>query len=91
MKVAVKVIQKSKIERTFAYNKEKFRELEIMQSLARSDCRSILKCLEVFSDNEMHYLVTEYMPHGDLAEHCRRSGTWPLPEQNAKIIFKQLA
>ena len=75
MKVAVKVIQKSKIERTFTYNKEKFRELEIMQNLARSDCRSILKCLEVFSDNEMHYLVTEYMPHGDLAEHCRRSGT----------------
>ena len=91
MKVAVKVIHKAKIDRTFTHNKEKFRELEIMQSLAQSESPFIVKCLEVFSDSEMYYLVTEYMPHGDLAEHCRRCGKWPLPEHKAKIIFKQLA
>ncbi len=62
-----------------------------MKELSQDECRNVVKCLEVFSDDEMYYLVTEYMPKGDLAEYCRRCDSWPLPEEEAKSIIKQMA
>lgn len=91
IKVAVKVTSKAKIEKTFDCNNEEFKELEVMKELTQEDCRNVVKCLEVFSDDEQHYLVTEYMPQGDLSQHLKTQGRWPLSEEEAKSIFKPLA
>ena len=90
IKVAVKVIQKSKIDAVFTKNKQAFEELAISEEMARNNCQNILELVEVFEDNMAYYVVTRFMPSGDLFNYVCQQQSQPLDEDHTKHIIKQV-
>ena len=77
-KVAVKVIQKGTIDKVYKRNKQQFEELEISKEMAHSDCKNILDLIEVFEDDMAYYVVSKFMPAGDLYRYICRQPSQPL-------------
>ena len=92
VQVAVKVIQKQTIDKVYKKNKQHFEELEISEEIARSetDCMNILELVEVFEDDMAYYVVTKFMPAGDLYNYICKQPDQPLDEEHTKVIIKQL-
>jgi len=40
--------------------------LKISEEMASVDCKNLLELIEVFEDSEAYYVVTRFMPYGDL-------------------------
>ena len=89
-KVAVKVIQKGTIDKVYKRNKQQFEELEISKEMAHSDCKNILDLIEVFEDDMAYYVVSKFMPAGDLYRYICRQPSQPLDEEHTKLIIKQV-
>ena len=90
VKVAVKVIQKGTIDKVYKKNKQHFEELEISKKIARSGCKNILELVEVFEDSVAYYVVTKFMPTGDLYNYICQQPNQPLDEEHTKVIIRQL-
>lgn len=60
---AVKLIHKSGLSDSQQSSKFMLTEIQILRSL---DHPNILKCFEIFEDDRMFYVATEYCPAGDL-------------------------
>ena len=89
-KVAVKVIQKGTVNKVYMRNKQQFEELEISKEMARSDCKNILELIEVFEDDMAYYVVSKFMPAGDLYRYICQQPSQPLDEEHTKLIIKQV-
>ena len=66
VKVAIKIISKGKIDRAFKVNDQVFQELKIMEEVSCGECPNILELIESFEDKDCFYIVTKFMPGGDL-------------------------
>ena len=51
------------------------------------NCNKMIKFIESFEDEESYYIVTKFMPAGDLYEYIRM-GQKPLDEEHAKLIIR---
>lgn len=89
--VAVKIISKAKIEKTFSKNGIEFMESELCEKLTQENCENLLRTLETFEDNEYYYIVTEFMQAGDLFKYICKQPDQPLDEEHAKSVIKQIA
>lgn len=47
-------------------NDQVFQELKIMEEVSCSECPNILELIESFEDKDCFYIVTKFMPGGDL-------------------------
>ena len=56
--VAIKVISKERIAKSFNCNNEVFQELEIMREVSQGNCPNILKLVETFEDETYFTCVT---------------------------------
>ena len=54
------------------------------------NCNKMIKFIESFEDEESYYIVTQFMPAGDLYEYIRKKNR-PLDEGHAKLIIRQVA
>jgi len=43
-----------------------------MKQVARSNCPNILELIETFEDNDCYYVVTKFMPAGDLFNYLNK-------------------
>lgn len=89
-KVAVKVIEKAKINSVYLKNKQTFEELSISEEMARENCSNILDLVEVFEDDQAFYVVTKFMPSGDLFNYICQQANQPLDEELAQHIIRQV-
>ena len=87
---AIKQIRKTVIERTFGVNEEQFVELEVLQLLTRSGTPNVLSALDSFESEDEIFIVTKYMPGGDLLSYLCTLDVQPLDEKKAKKIVRQL-
>jgi serine/threonine protein kinase len=95
VKVAVKSIDKAGIKRTFTANSQVFEEMAIMEKLARESCPNLLELVETFEDDEAYYVVSNYMPGGDLYRYAfgnpSESDSCPLSEARSRSIVRDIA
>ena len=89
-RVAVKVIQKRVIDKVYKRNKQNFEELAVSKEMARADCENIIELIEVFEDQLTHYVVTKFMPSGDLYNYICQQPSQPLDEEHTKLIIRQV-
>ncbi|CAD8091601.1 unnamed protein product [Paramecium primaurelia] len=84
--VAIKLIDSGKL-----WNAEDidlvFREAEVMKNLRHNNIVKILNCYTL--PNMQVVLIMEFLQGGDLVEYLQEKGG--LPEQEARIIFRQIA
>lgn len=66
MPVAVKIIQKNKINKVFGDAEASFCELILMEEVCQGQVANMLQLVESFEDASNYYTVTDYMPRGDL-------------------------
>ncbi len=71
-KVAIKMVDKSKISALFTQNGQMFQELEVLRSCTQSQCNGILPLIEHFEDSNHIFIVTKFMPGGDLLNYLMR-------------------
>ncbi len=72
--VAIKIINKEKIESAFKANGQKFIELELSQRMSKLNCDNLVKVFETFEDSENYCIVTELLQAGDLFKYvCQQS------------------
>ena len=69
VKVAIKVVDKSKIVRHFTTHGQMFQELEVLKLCTYGQCQSVLPLIEHFEDTHYLYIVTKFMPGGDLLNY----------------------
>lgn len=87
-KVAVKIIDKSKITGTLENAVE--REIEILKQLKHPN---IVALHDIFVDHKHYYLVMDYVPHGDLMDfllNAQAPDSPGLPEAMCQQIVKQV-
>lgn len=58
-----------------------------MQVVARHNCTNILELIETFEDNDFFYVVTKFMPAGDLFNFVSKQETLPLDENMTRRII----
>ena len=58
--------------------------------MARKNCPNILELVETFEDHIAYYVVTKFMPAGDLFNYICQQPKQPLEEEQTKSIIKQL-
>jgi len=73
-KVAIKVINKENTAKMFSGQMGQTGEVQIMQE-CNSDTSYILEMIESFEDAEAIYVVTKYMPAGDLLNYLVKQPT----------------
>lgn len=89
-KVAIKIISKARIENTFKVNGQDFQELEILDEVTNSECPNILELIESFEDKEHYYIVTKFMPAGDLYNFLSKQKSLPLNENLTRRLILQV-
>jgi len=72
VKVAIKFMAKQTINRVFTANGQPFSELEIIQECSLHRCPNILEFIEAFEDSQYLYIVTKFMPAGDLLNYLMK-------------------
>lgn len=84
--VAIKFIYKKKYKRnTFLY----LNEIEILKHLAKDGCKRTILCfIEAFEDNDIYYLVTEYVEGQSLTTYIK---TGSLTEKEEISLIVQIA
>ena len=91
LKVAIKFMSKEKIENFFTTRNQAFSELELLKETSSAQCPNILELLETFEDSQYFFVVTKFMPAGDLLNYLIKQSIQPLPEVQARLIIKQVA
>jgi len=91
VKVAIKLMAKQTINRVFTSNGQAFSELEVIQECSLAGCPNILEFIEAFEDSQYLYIVTKFMPAGDLLNYLMKQPIQPLPESHAKKIIRDVA
>ena len=61
-----------------------------MQELSSHDCPNVLELIESFEDSDCYYVVTKFMPAGDLFNFISKQEKLPLDEDLTKRIIKQV-
>lgn len=89
--VAIKIINKAKIESAFKENGQEFIELELSQRMSKLNCDNLVKVFETFEDEENYCIVTELLQAGDLFKYVCQQPDQPLTEDHAKNVIKQVA
>ena len=79
------------IDEVYTANNQVFEELDIMREVAYKSCPNILELQEVFEDEQLYYIATNYQPGGDLHNYLQKMQSIPLSEDHAKVIIKQVA
>ena len=72
VKVAIKLMAKQTINRVFTANGQPFSELEVIQECSQARCPNILEFIEAFKDPQYLYIVTKFMPAGDLLNYLMK-------------------
>jgi serine/threonine protein kinase len=90
MKVAIKLMAKHTINRIFSDNGQPFSELDIMLECSKAQCSNIIELIEGFEDPQYLYIVTKFVPAGDLLNYLVKQAIQPLPESHAKKIMLQI-
>lgn len=85
-KCAIKFIKKEAIRRIYGSKIDQFCEIEIFKSI-QSNGSNILRLYESFEDNEHFFLVTQFMPAGDLMSYLIKQNQQPLAERHVKKII----
>ena len=62
-----------------------------MQECAQSKCQNILELVETFEDHDKMYIVTKFMPAGDLLNYSIKQPSQPLTEASTRKIIVQVA
>ena len=62
----------------------------ISQEMARENNQNILELVETFEDSIAYYVVTKFMPTGDLFNYICQQKKQPLEEEHTKSIIRQL-
>ena len=91
MKVAIKVIKKTKIDGCFKANNEVFEELNVLKDITQAGCTNTLELIEHFQDQTQEYIVTKHMEGGDLFNFLVKQPNQPLFEDEALAIIRQIA
>ena len=73
-------MNKQTIERSFQHGplgagasaREPFQELEILRECTETRCMNILEHIETFQDAEHYFVVTKFMPAGDLLNYVMK-------------------
>ncbi len=81
---ALKIINKFNLDKNYSKNKL-YDEIKILKDI---DHPNIIKIFEFFEDNENYYMVTEYIPEGDLASQIERMNFFN--EEIVKILMFQI-
>lgn len=55
-----KIIDKARIEKTFAQIREPYAEIEVMKQVCRGQVHGLLNMLDYFEDSSHFYVVTKY-------------------------------
>ena len=61
-----------------------------MQEVSSHSCPNILELIETFEDNDCYYVVTKFMPAGDLFNFISKQETLPLNEELTKCVIGQV-
>ncbi|RKP00461.1 hypothetical protein CXG81DRAFT_13208, partial [Caulochytrium protostelioides] len=84
-RVALKCLDRSRIEREAGSSERVIREILLLRHLRHPNLN---RMLQVIQTKRMVYLVLEYEPNGDLLALIRRVGA--LSEDRARLIFREL-
>lgn len=93
VKVAIKLIEKKTIQKIMNHGQgdQTFEETEILKYCTDTFCANVLELIESFEDATHLYVVTKFMPAGDMLNYLMRQTEQPLSENFAKKLVKQLA
>jgi len=69
MKVAIKFTTKNTINRIFVGNGQSFSELEMLYECTSAQIPNIIELIEGFEDAQYLYIVTKFVPAGDLLNY----------------------
>ena len=58
-----------------------------MHELAANLCPNVLELIETFQDNDHYYVVTKFMPAGDLFNFISKQETLPLNEDLTRRLI----
>ena len=87
--MAIKTTQKERIQKSFG-KVHVFNELGVMEEVCRGQCPNMLELIETFEDDTLYYIVTKFMPSGDLLNHLLKRQTRPT-EENVKNIIREVS
>ena len=88
VKVAIKLMDKSVIARSFTANNEVFQELEIMRIASQARIPNVLELVEEFEDEKQFVMITKFMPAGDLLNYLVKQPAQPLGEEHTRKIIR---
>ena len=90
VKFAIKVMSKAKNKTLPGDTSLTNSEVAIMTETTQKRCCSILEMIESFEDAANLYIVTKYMPAGDMLNYLIKQSTQPLTEDHARKIIRQV-
>ena len=73
-------MNKATIQRSFTQHAQSFQELEILRECTEMRCLNIIEHIETFQDAENFFVVSKFMPAGDLLNYVIKQPVQPLPE-----------
>ena len=91
LKVAIKLIDKQHLEKTFATCGETPQEVKLLKEVTASKCRNTLQLIDYSEDQDNHAIVTQYMPGLSLYDYVLELGVFPLSETRVTEIIRQIA
>lgn len=89
--VVIKTIDKASTLKTFAKVVENYAEIQISKRVCRNQIPHVLEMLDTFEDDANFYIVTKYVPSGNLLNYVVKHWRFtPVPEDTTRVILKQL-
>ena len=71
-KFAIKISTKSKMSEALQQNQNGISEIDIMRECTKTQVRNIIELVDSYEDTENHYIVTKFMPGGDLLNYLQK-------------------
>ena len=91
LKVAIKLIDKQQLEKTYRSCHETPQEFQLLKEVTTSKCRNTLQLIDYSEDKENQVIVTQYMPGLSLYDYVMELGVFPLGETRVSEIILQIA
>ena len=89
--LVIKIVNKASIEKTFTLLRESYAEIEVMKLVCRGQAPNMIKLLDYFEDSSYFYIITKYVPAGDLQDYVMKKWSRsPMPEKVVKHMLRQL-
>jgi serine/threonine protein kinase len=91
LQVAIKKVEKAKMDSLPAENGKVLSELEMSETITGFGQNNLVQTVETFEDALNYMIVTEFLPGGDLINYLCRKYSSSVPEEDAKQVIRHVA